>query len=275
MSMRKFLIYLFFYRFRHETLVQLVSDVIGILDMIGAGAVGVKTISDALKAKRDESEKHLDIVKKSAFTAKIEEQDKIRDGTLRGLAMAVKSYLHHANAEKRDAATRLQIIIDNYGTISQRTYDDESAAIHDILTELATTGTAPLVALLGLGEWVAQLTADNKLFFDLMHERYKEDAHRPSSMKEARAELEETLQALVDRVEALATLNGLDSSPELAEFVKEYNAVATRYKHILAIEKGKRAASHKGDEGDEGDSNEGDEVPGNEVPGNEENTPTK
>ncbi|MDR2414583.1 MAG: DUF6261 family protein [Odoribacteraceae bacterium] len=249
--MKKFLIYLFFYRFRHETFVQLVSDTIGILDILGAGAVGVKTISDLLKTKRDEAEKHLDKVKKSILTTKIVEQDKVRENTCRGLAMAIKSYLHHANAEKREAATRLQIIIDTYGSMERRTYDDESAAIHDLLTELATTENAALVTLLGIGEWITQLTADNKRFFDLMHERYKEEANRPSSMKAIRAELEETMQALVDRVEAIATLNGIDFTPELAEFVKEYNAMATRYKHILAIEKGRRAASHKEDGGDE------------------------
>ncbi|MDR2414524.1 MAG: DUF6261 family protein [Odoribacteraceae bacterium] len=257
--MRRFLIFIPLYRLRHETLVQLVSDTIGIVDVIGAGAVGVKTISDLLRVKRDDAEKHLDTVKKSIFTGKIVEQDKVRDGTLRGFAMAVKSYLHHANAEKRDAATHLQIIIDNYGSMERRTYDDESAAIHDILTELATAGIAPLVALLGLGEWVAQLTADNNRFFELMHERYKEEANRPSSMKESRAALAETQQALVDRVEALATLNGLDSSPELAEFVAEYNAMAARYKRILAIEKGRRAASHEGNEGDDDEENEENE----------------
>jgi hypothetical protein len=48
---------------------------------------------------------------------------------------------------------------------------------------------------------------------------------------------------LLDRVEAAATLLGLDSNPDLAAFVEEYNIVAERYKHILAQEKGHRAAN--------------------------------
>ncbi|MDR0766824.1 MAG: hypothetical protein LBF09_07830, partial [Odoribacteraceae bacterium] len=52
--------------------------------------------------------------------------------------------------------------------------------------------------------------------------------------------------------EAAATLLGLDSNPDLATFVTEYNLIATRYKHLLAQEQGRRkAAAGKDDDADD------------------------
>jgi hypothetical protein len=62
---------------------------------------------------------------------------------------------------------------------------------------------------------------------------------------------------MINRLEAIVTLNGIDSIPELAPFIAELNAITNRYKNVLAAEKGRRA------------SNEGNEENGNE--GNEDN----
>jgi hypothetical protein len=59
---------------------------------------------------------------------------------------------------------------------------------------------------------------------------------------------------MVARVEAAATLLGLDSNPDLAAFATEYNIIAGKYKQILAQEKGRRkSSSAKDDEGNETD----------------------
>jgi hypothetical protein len=82
-----------------------------------------------------------------------------------------------------------------------------------------------------------------------MHDRYEEVAKRPATrMREARAAVDKTFHALVARLEAVITLNGIDFTPELAPFVAEFNAIATRYKNILAIEHGRRAAAANKDE---------------------------
>jgi hypothetical protein len=52
------------------------------------------------------------------------------------------------------------------------------------------------------------------------------------------------LHKIVRRVESIVELNGIDFTPELGLFVQEYNAIARRYKHILAQEEGRRKAHH-------------------------------
>jgi hypothetical protein len=58
-------------------------------------------------------------------------------------------------------------------------------------------------------------------------------------------------------VESIVELNGIDFTPELGLFVQEYNAIARRYKHILAQEEGRRKAAAAGsdDETEEIDDN--------------------
>jgi hypothetical protein len=138
----------------------------------------------------------------------------------------------------------LQVVIENYGDITRKTYDDESAAINDLLREFATGGHAPHVATLALGEWTQQLAAANDAFIALMRQRYGEIARDPDArMKDARAAVDNHFRAMIDRLEAIITLNGIDFAEELAPFVNEYNALAGRYKHVLAVEKGRRDAA--------------------------------
>jgi hypothetical protein len=61
--------------------------------------------------------------------------------------------------------------------------------------------------------------------------------------------VDKTLHAILTRVEAMITLNGIDYTTALAPFVAAWNTLAERYKHRLAIERGRRAASkHKEEE---------------------------
>ncbi|MDR0765742.1 MAG: DUF6261 family protein [Odoribacteraceae bacterium] len=241
------LIVVAFYKFRNETFVQFIKDILEVLNRLGSGAVGVKAVADQLAAAFDAMIAHLDPVVKSDITAKIEEQDRFRDGTLRALTTTARANLHHLDAARREAAARVTSVIDHYGSVARRTYDDESAAIDDVLRELTSATHAADVTTLGLGALVTQLSDANAKFFELMHDRYEEE--RPSaSMHESRVVVETHLNALIARVEASVTLLGLDSNPDLAAFVEEYNRIATRYKHVLAQQQGRRDAAREKDD---------------------------
>ncbi|MDR2125496.1 MAG: DUF6261 family protein [Prevotellaceae bacterium] len=180
----------------------------------------------------------LDIVRKSALTDAIDQQDSIRDSIFRGMADAIKSALNHFNAEKREAARKLNVVFDNYGNIAAKTLDQETAAITDLLRELNSPDNAALLTLLGLGDWAQQLDTENTKFEQMMLERYAETSQRPTvKMRDARQKTDKYLRAIFDRLEALALLNGTDG---YENFIKELNALTERYKQIAAQEKGLR-----------------------------------
>ncbi|MDR0543786.1 MAG: DUF6261 family protein, partial [Odoribacteraceae bacterium] len=173
--------------------------------------------------------------------------------------LATRAFLRHPDPEKRGASERLVIVIEKYGNIPKKTYDDKSAAIEDLVKEFSNATHAPMVILLGLGEWVTLLKAANDAFGALMLRRYAERTRRTVPMKIARVAVEEKIEEIVARVESIINLNGLDSSPELALFVKEYNEIVKRYRNILKQEQGRRKAHHADAEDEVDEDNEDEE----------------
>lgn len=93
--------------------------------------------------------------------------------------------------------------------------------------------------VLGLTDWLTQLDFENQKFKTLMSERYTETAQRPGTrMKDARAETDRALRALLNMLEALAAVNGAEA---YLPFIGELNAVNGRYKNQLAQSAGRRA----------------------------------
>ena len=182
----------------------------------------------------------LDFIYKSEYTDEINAQDHVRDDIFRGFDNAVKSAETHFNADKRKAAQKIRIVLGHYNNIAAKTFDEETAAIDDLQRELNGNHAAD-VQLLGLADWLTQLDLENQKFKTLMSERYAETAKRPHTrMKDARFETDRALRAMLDMVEALAAVNGIEM---YQPFINELNAVSERYKNQLAQAAGRRAKS--------------------------------
>ncbi len=164
---------------------------------------------------------------KSEFTAKIHEADKARDEIYLGMAETVTATLRHFNPNVRQAAERLKILFDTYGNVANKPLNEETSAIYNILQELKGKYTAD-VASVGLTQWVAELETRNQTFEGLVKERFDETAARTTDivMKQARAQLDEVYKTIVERVNALAIVEGVAA---YEAFIKTMNAVIAKY----------------------------------------------
>ena len=195
------------------------------------------TVIARYKTVFDAEEAILDIVRKSEYTVRIEEQDRVRDNLFKGFADAVRSAIHHFDPEKREAARGLKIALDSYGDVPNRTYDRETVAIFDILREFQTPVNSAKVSKLDLGDWLAELESENNAFFTLMQERYVESSqHSSLKMKAARRDTDDAYQLLLKAVEYNAEITG----GLYMQVLNEINAVCIRYRNLLAIAEGKR-----------------------------------
>ncbi|MDR0545049.1 MAG: DUF6261 family protein [Odoribacteraceae bacterium] len=214
-----------------------------VIKRLGAGAIGIKEASDELILAVNDVLAYLDFLRGSLITPDIKDQDFFRDSIARVILLKAHSKLYDPSADKRLAARNVVRVLKNYRDIPRKSYDDSTAAVDDLLQELNKPAMLPNITDLKLADDIADLAAANTRFFELMQTRYREANERPTvPMREARARAEELQQKLVQRVEAIVVLNGLDFSPELTSFVQEYNAIAKRYKNIMAAEKGRRKA---------------------------------
>jgi hypothetical protein len=237
----------FFIRFRYTELrneahVEYNETVDGLVVKYSPQALGILPQYSAYKESLQVEIDSLDAIRKSKYTDEIVAQDHVRDGVFRGFSDAVKSSLNHFNADKRKAAERISRVLEHYGNVAAKAFDQETAAIDDLLREL-NGNHAVDVQLLSVSEWLMQLDAENQTFKTLMSERYTEVAQRPSTrMKAARLETDKALRTLLDMVEALAMVNGVAN---YEAFINELNAVSERYENQLAQASGRRTKTEK------------------------------
>ena len=164
---------------------------------------------------------------KSEFTAKIHEADKARDEIYLGIVETNTAALRHFNPNVRQAADRLKILFDTYGNVVNKPLNEETSAIYNILQELKGKYTAD-VASVGITQWVTELENRNKAFETLVKERFDETAARTTDivMKQARAQLDEVYKTIVERINALAVVEGVAT---YEAFIKTLNAVIAKY----------------------------------------------
>jgi hypothetical protein len=226
---------------RNETHVELHESLAPVFLKYPPAQLGIEAPYAAYKLLLDTEISALDIIRKSELTGKIEEQDHQRDQLFRGFVDAVQSNLHHFDPAKQEAARKVQVILDHYGNIAVKTFDQETAAIDDLARELGTPEHSPLIDTLGLGDWLTALNAGNERFKSLMQERYGEMAQRPTTrMKNARTAVDKAWRSLTDRIEALALVNGMT---DYEAFIRDLNVVLERYKNLLAQHQGRNKKS--------------------------------
>jgi hypothetical protein len=186
----------------------------------------------------------LSIIHASHHTRKLAESDEIRDNTYQGFKDSVKSFFNHFLLEKREAASRLFLVIENFGNPTLLPYEQETATLTALLSELNGNSAAD-VQLLGLGDWVTELAANNAGFNQLMQTRVVDNADKPNvNLKETRRAVDELYQNMVKRINALIVVNGEAS---YAVFVNRLNELIEQYEQLLAIRKGRNEKGGKGE----------------------------
>ncbi|MDR2038444.1 MAG: DUF6261 family protein [Bacteroidales bacterium] len=172
----------------------------------------------------------LKIIRKNAATEQMAEADNARDSLFRGFADSVKSYHNHFDGTRREAAGRLQIILDQYGDIARMPYNQETTSINNFLQDIYIR--ADEVDILRLSDLASQLDTENKAFDALMKDHDDETAVSTSQhMKEVRVEADRCYCDVLDRIDALILINGEEV---YAPFVKDHTVCAEQFENILA-----------------------------------------
>jgi hypothetical protein len=233
------------HRLKNETHVQFNEGTDSVFVKYDPQTLGIYPLYVLYKGALSNEFLALDYIGKSELTAKIVEQDRKRDGIYRGFVDSVKGAAKHFNPSHRDAANSLLGVFKHYGNIARKTLDDETAAINDLVRELNQPPLAQALALLGMNAWLNKLVEENSTFVELMEERYSETAGKTTfRMRTARVETDKYYHAIISQVEN-QRLAGVEINEN---FIREWNAVIERFKHILAQETGERKSKTTSDD---------------------------
>lgn len=227
---------------RNEEHFKFHTDFVVLVTRYAPAAIGIETLFSQFQITYRKEEAALNIIRKSAVTDDLAVADALRDATFSGLATAVKAATNHFKPEVKAAAQRAQVLFDNYGNVSTKPYDQETAAISDLLTQIGDTYNSDM-DILGLLEWSDTLSAQNEAFDQLKKKRYTEESIKPlSKMKEVRIETDAAYKAIVKRIHALIEING---EKAYHSFVAELNQYITSYNNLTAQRQGRNAKEAK------------------------------
>jgi hypothetical protein len=216
---------------KNETHVEFHENLKKLFIKFNPQTAGIEALYNLYAIAFDNELASLDIISKSALTNMISEQDSIRDSLYSGLLESIRGAKKHFDPAYRGAANRLLDIFEHYGNIPHKTFDDETAAINDLLRELKQPAFVNALATLGFTDWLNKLSDENVKFGQLMMQRYEETADKtPYRMKDTRKETDKYYHAILSHLENM-TLVG---DAAVNDLIREMNIIIERFKHILA-----------------------------------------
>jgi hypothetical protein len=226
-------------RLRNEEHFQFQTDFKKLVETGNPATLNIAEAFNAYVQVYNDESQALDVIRKSAISDDIVEADGVRDSIFRGFSDAILSASRHFNAGVKQAALRLQVVIEHYGNIARKPYDEETAAINSLVKDLRTTYTSDVTAISGLTEWITELAAKNDAFESLKKSRYTEESAKTLlRMKEVRVRADAAYHTITSRIHALMLING---EAGYTGFVNELNTRIDSYSKTLAQRKGRNA----------------------------------
>lgn len=170
-------------------------------------------------------------IRREKYTEKKAEADHLRDDTYTGFSINVKAGTRNFDENIRNAAIQIDNFLGNYGNVIHLGYDAETTAIDSIVTRLQSDEYIQYIRLLGLEPWLIRLNELNTQFKQYVEDAALEEINKPDiSPKESRRQTDEALHKIINRINALAILNGYDN---YMPFAKEFNELVNHYNELV------------------------------------------
>ncbi len=226
-------------KLRNSEYFQYMSDFKSLIELITPAVVHSEeefTTFNAVFTKLDEE---LRVDKGSVLTEQLQALDLGRDNTWRAIDARIAATLLCPVEKEVEAAKRLERVFDLYGDIRKISYNEETAALSNLIGDLEEEANAGFVTTTGLTKWVNALKDQNIAFKAKQNERDTEIANKNSgNVKAVRIKLDPVYELIVERVNAMVSLNMV--TPEIENFIKELNQKIKTIETTLAAREGRR-----------------------------------
>ena len=240
-------------KLRNEEIFTFYMEVAGLISATDAETLNSGDLTPKFAARLAALQK----ISKSPRTEEIHNADKERDNAYRALTGFNKVMSLSDNPEIREAARRVQIVIDTYGSVRGLNYEEETGVIHNLVQDLKSDNYSAAVTLIALTPYVSKLEDRNNNFKTLLNTRDEETAAGPHiAVKDARLKTDNIYARIRDRVNSY--VDDETANPKLETFITQLNIIVKRFNTL--------AARHhrKGGKGGDGETTGGEEGNGEE-----------
>jgi hypothetical protein len=166
----------------------------------------------------------------------LEDENKLRGKTWRAIDMKVDATIICPIAEEVNSAMVLRRIIDIYGDVRQSTYNEASALITNLTTDLLKAANTAHLNTVGVATWVGALKKENEDFQSLFNDRGDEYAGRISGdVGATRQVIDPLYETLVEKVNA--TVVTKLAKPVASTFINELNERIRYYQVTITTRK--------------------------------------
>jgi hypothetical protein len=170
-------------------------------------------------------------LRKSVFTEKKAEADRIRDHAYARIVELIHFYTEDDDPTQRDHAKLLANLVDNYGNVARMDYDGATAAIDNVVERLVSDNYKPSLQALGILQMVLKLDSLNTEFKMFVEDAEIEQVAKPNiSPTVARKETDAAMRAITTRIESNIDIKGITTFTKL---IKEFNVHVDHYNTLL------------------------------------------
>ena len=221
---------------RNEEIAQFFTEFKDLVLLHDATTLNIEALFATFLVNYKQIGEALNLIIKSTITAKLVAADEVRDDAYRGFKYIVKGNTYYFDADKKEAAIKIQNVLDRYNGMERKAYEQETASYNALLAEFKNDLSTE-IKLLGLNDWIKQMQTTNEAFNALMSSRFDEGASQTDlRMKEIRIEIGNVYQSITNRIEASILLNG---EAAYTDFVKKLNQRIEYHTNVIATRRGR------------------------------------
>ncbi|MDR3328854.1 MAG: DUF6261 family protein, partial [Prevotellaceae bacterium] len=212
---------LFHYQ-RNEAHLEFLLEFRKLLDKFPEARAQVEPLCGAFDPLLALEQKLVDAARASSFTQLLAEADHRIDRDVAAIKAAIASALHHFDPTVAEAARALHDRLKVFGNIRAKAYEEESAAVQQLLHDLQGQLAQQVRLVVGLQAWVQELATAEAEFVSLFERRNTELADRPQeNLRSVRRQVEEVYHKITACLDTDLILHGEERCGELARQLNE------------------------------------------------------
>lgn len=203
------------------------------IENIGADELGINDLFPDFQENLQNFDDSIVNISKSTYTTQMHTENKLRGNLHVSIITQIRNGLRHFDKEKYNAAERLNTLATTFTGAQKRSFDDQTSFINNFLQELASDKYKTDATLLDLDPWITELKKVNDTCMRLTLQRTREYSEKSGkgSTEITRPVYEKSYNALVEKLNALAMVNGEDKYIKLFAW---WNARIDHYRVVIS-----------------------------------------
>jgi len=212
------------------------TEVKSLIASFGSNLLNIDSLFRTFSSFYEQEHSTIQSLGLSPYSAQLlEESDKKRDDYYWAIGLIIKANTKHIDEKIRNAAGKIEKILDRYGNLRYVPYEEETIQLNRFCRELNKYPGD--LGLMHLNEWIKILNDENEVFKDYYNAIKQEMFFlNTGSMKTVRLDVDNYYKEMISKIEALSVVEGVKM---YEDFIYKLNAIINNYVGLYSDKKEK------------------------------------